>query len=92
MDEANDSLYNNYTISDYISSTVGSGDNLITDGNGSLINNINVMDVIRQRTSHRPINQNFSQDDERKKKGKDNLIEAENTILKSINVASIIGK
>ena len=91
MNEADDSLYNS-TISDYVSSVVGSRDHLITDGNGSLINNINVMDIIQQRTPRRPINQNLSQDDERKKKNKANLKKAEDTILKNINVAAILGK
>ena len=92
MDEADDSLNDNSTVPDYISSAVDSRDSLITDDKGSLINNINVMDIIRQRTPHRSVNKNFSQDDERKKKDKDNLIKAENTILKNINVAAILGK
>ena len=92
MDEADDSLNDNSTVSDHISSVVGSSDYLLTDDQGSLINNINVMDIIRQRTLRKSVNQNFSQDDERKKKAKDNLIKAENTILKNINVAAILGK
>jgi hypothetical protein len=92
MDEADDSLYNSSTVSDYISSAVGSRDHLIADDKGTLINHINVMDIIRQGTPHRSVNQNFSQDDERKKKGKGNLKKAENTILKNIDVAAILGK
>ena len=92
IDEADDSLYSNSTVSDYISSVVGSSDYLITDDNGSLINNLNVMDIIRQKTPHKSVNQNFSQDDERKKKSKDKLIKAENIILKNIDVAAILGK
>ena len=92
MDKADDSLNDNSTVSDHILSALGSRDNLITDDKGSLINNINVMDIIRQRTPHRSVNKNFSQDDERKKKDKDNLIKAENTVLKNINVAAILGK
>ena len=92
MDEANDLLYNNSTVSDYISSAVGSRDHLITDDNGSLINRINVMDVIRQKTPYKQVNQNFSQDDEKKKNGKSNLKKAENTLQKSIDVAAVIGK
>ncbi len=91
IDEADDSLYNNSTVSDYISSAVGSRDHLVTDDNGTLINHINVMDIIRQRTPYRPVNHNFSQDNEKKKKGKDNRQKAENTILK-IDVAAILGK
>lgn len=90
MDEADDSLYSNSTVSDYISSAIGSRDSLITDDKGSLINNINVMDIIRQRTPHRSVNKNFSQDDEKKKK--DNLKKAEDTVLKNINVAAILGR
>ena len=92
MDEADDLLYNNSTVSDYISSVVGSRDHLVTDDNGSLINNINVMDIIRQRKPHKSINHNLSQDDERKKKSKDKPIEAENIILKNIDIAAILGK
>ena len=92
MNEADDSLYSNSTVSDYISSAVGSREHLITDDKGNLINNINVMDIIRQRTPHKSVNQNFSQDDERKKKSKDKLIKAENIILKNIDVAAILGK
>lgn len=90
MDEADNSLYNNSTVSDYISSAIGSRDNLITDDKGTIINNINVMDIIRQRTPHRPVKQNFGQEDEKKKK--DNLKKAEDTVLKNINVAAILGR
>lgn len=92
IDEADDSLYSNSTVSDYISSADISHDNLVTDDKGSLINNINVMDIIRQRTPLRPVNKNLSQDNERKKEGKDNLKKAENTILKNIDVAAILGR
>ena len=91
-DEADDSLYNNSTVSDYISSVVGSRDHLVTDDNGSLINNLNVMDIIRQKTPHKSVNQNLSQDDERKKKSKGNLKKAEATVLKNIDVAAILRK
>ena len=50
------------------------------------------MDIIRQGNPHKSINQNFSQDDERKKKGKGNLKKAENTLQKSVNVAAVVGK
>ncbi|MBR1601456.1 MAG: hypothetical protein IJ677_07750, partial [Alphaproteobacteria bacterium] len=92
MDEADDSLYNNSTVSDYISSADISHDNIVTDDRGSLINDINVMDIIRQRTPLRSVNKNLSQDNERKKEGKDNLKKAENTILKNIDVAAILGR
>lgn len=92
VDEADDSLYNNSTVSDYISSAVGSQDHLVTDDNGSLINHINVMDIIRQGNPHKSINHNLSQDDERKKKGKGNLKKVENTLQKSVNVAAVVGK
>jgi hypothetical protein len=92
MDEADDSLYNNSTVSDYISSAVGSRDYLITDDKGSLINNMNAMDIIRQRTLRKSVNQNFSQDDARKKKGKGNPKKAEATVLKNIDVAAILRK
>ena len=92
-DEANDLLYNDATVSDYISSVVGSKDNLITDDKGLIINNINVMDIIRQRAPRKSLNKNLSQDDEKKKqKDKENLKKAENTLLKNINVAAILGK
>ena len=92
VDKADDSLYNNSTVSDYISSAVGSRDYLITDDKGSLINNINAMDIIRQRTLRKSVNQNFSQDDARKKKGKGNLKKADNTLQKSIDVAAVVRK
>ena len=92
MDEADDSLYSNSTVSDYISSAGISHDNLVTDDRGSLINGINVMDIIRQRTPLRSVNKNLSQDNERKKEGKDNLKKAENIILKNIDVAAILGR
>jgi hypothetical protein len=92
MDEADDSLNDNSTVSDHISSVVGSSDYLLTDDQGSLINNINVMDIIRQRTLRKSVNQNFSQDDERKKKSKGNLKKAEATVLKNIDVAAILRK
>lgn len=90
IDEADGSLNDNSTVSDHILSALGSRNYLITDDQGSLINNINVMDIIRQRTPLRSVKQNFSQDDERKKKG--NLKKAENTTLKSIDVAAILGR
>jgi hypothetical protein len=92
MDEADDSLNDNSTVSDHILSALGSRNYLITDDQGSLINNINVMDIIRQRTVRKSVNQNFSQDDERKKKSKGNLKKAEATVLKNIDVAAILRK
>jgi stalled ribosome alternative rescue factor ArfA len=50
------------------------------------------MDIIRQKTPHKSVNQNFSQDDERKKKGKGSLKKAEATVLKNIDVAAILRK
>ena len=50
------------------------------------------MDIIRQRTLRKSVNQNFSQDDARKKKGKGNLKKADNTLQKSIDVAAVVRK
>ncbi|MBQ8672259.1 MAG: filamentous hemagglutinin N-terminal domain-containing protein [Alphaproteobacteria bacterium] len=69
MSEADDSLYRLPTVSDYISSVIGSsdGDNPVSDFHNKLVNESNIMGIINQTKDDRLKGEKYSEDAKKKK-------------------------